>query len=238
MKLVGSISEIRFRNEENQYTIARLETEDGDIVVVGTLPALQEGDHVEIIGELIFHPKFGEQIQVQGVRYLPPATPEAIATYLSSGVLPGIGPVTAKRIVRAFGKDTLKIMEEQPRRLLEVPGIGEKTLEKILSGMETQRGVRDLLIYMQNLGITLNQSYRIIKVYGEDAPRILNQNPYRLIQDIPGIGFRTADEIALKNNVERDSLFRMEAGLRHCLKEAEQQEGHCYLPLEMLWKRR
>lgn len=234
MKVEGSIAQIRYKNEDNQYTVALMETEDGDITIVGILPALREGDYVQVEGEFVFHPTFGEQIDVKNISYLPPNTPEAIEVYLSSGAFTGIGPVTAKRIVAAFGKKTLKIMEENPRRLLEVPGIGEKTLEKILEGIEAQRDIRDILIYLQNMGISLNQSYRIIKEYGEQTPWILSNNPYKMIEDIRGIGFRTADAIALKNDIAQDSIFRIEAGLRYVLQEASETDGHCFLPKEIL----
>ena len=118
-----------------------------------------------------------------------------------------------------------------------MPGIGEKTLEKILEGIEEQRDIRDILIYLQNMGISLNQSYRIIKEYGERTPWILSNNPYKMIEDIRGIGFRTADAIALKNNIAQDSIFRIEAGLRYVLQEASETDGHCFLPKEILAKK-
>lgn len=229
----GIIEEIIFRNETNGYTVARLNTSDGSITIVGNTMIVNLEEMVEVEGEWVYHNTFGEQLQFTSIRTVVPSTLKGIENYLSSGLLPYIGPKTAKNIVDRFGMDSLEIIQYNPEKLKEIPGIGDKKLEKIAKAYEEHRDLRDIMVYLQQYDITVNNGIKIYKKYGKDTINIINENPYRLTEDVYGIGFKTADKIAEKMGISIDSPFRIEAGLKFIMMESA-GEGHCYLPKEEL----
>ncbi len=229
----GIIEEIIFRNETNGYTVARLNTSDGSITIVGNTMVVNLEEMVEVEGEWVYHNTFGEQLQFTSIRTVVPSTLKGIENYLSSGLLPYIGPKTAKNIVDRFGMDSLEIIQYNPERLKEIPGIGDKKLEKIAKAYEEHRELRDIMVYLQQYDITVNNGIKIYKKYGKDTINIISENPYRLTEDVYGIGFKTADKIAEKMGISIDSPFRIEAGLKFVMMESA-GEGHCYLPKEEL----
>lgn len=237
MDIRGTIRQIRFHNEENGYSVLMLETEDGPIIAVGTAFVVSEGMDVALTGELVFHERFGEQFAFTSIEAKEPTTPEAIEHFLASGVYRGIGEVMASRIVRHFGEETLEIMDHHIERLLEVPGIGRKTLEKIKDSVEEESDMRDHLLALADFGITLQQARKILNCYREDTVAVLTENPYRLVRDIDGIGFRKADAIAMKAGLPHNSPARIGAAIDYALLEARELEGHTYLPVENLTAR-
>ncbi|MDL2311154.1 ATP-dependent RecD-like DNA helicase, partial [Peptostreptococcaceae bacterium OttesenSCG-928-C18] len=205
MDVEGIIENIIFSNEENGYTVMNLSTIDGDITAVGITPSVVVGDSLKIQGEFIFHDKYGEQIKIESFEIITGTSILSIERYLSSGVLPHIGKKMANRIVDKFGIDTLDILKTNPARLMEIEGIGKKKYNDICEALEEELKTQDILMFLQKLGISMGQSQKIIKEYGEETISKVESNPYQLINDIWGIGFKTADEIALKNNIEQSS---------------------------------
>lgn len=234
MQLEGQITDIRFQSQETGYCVAGLLTEDGDITITGTMPQLAVGESVQVRGELVFHPKYGEQFQVTGFDVLTPSSESAIYAYLASGVIEKIGPKLAESIVDLFGTDTLRIMRDEPERLLSVRGIGKKTLAIIQESYNRQAESREIMLFLQGLGITPALASRIYKTYGDRTRAIVKSNPYQLTEDVIGIGFIKADEIARENEIQADDPFRLKAGLLYALKEAGQRDGHCCLPEAVL----
>lgn len=229
--LAGVVEKIIFSNQETGYAVARLLPDGGgqSAVIIGFLAGIKEGEHIRSFGSWEENRKFGLQFRVARCEFVPPTSERGIEKYLSSGLIKGIGPVMAERIVRHFGADTLKVIDEQPHRLREVEGIGRKTLKKIAAAWEEHRDQRETMIFMQSCGITPAYAARIIKEYGNSASRILKENPYRLMFDIQGIGFKLADSIAQKMGISKDSPERSAAGLLHILNEMA-GEGHVYAP--------
>lgn len=236
IKIEGLVERIIFRNDENGYTVAALSTEEDTITIVGNTPFIKIGDEVSLEGDFVFHPKYMEQFKFEKLQINLPTSISGIKKYLSGGLIPFIGKKTAEKIVEAFGEETLKIIEENPHRLKEIPGIGDKKLDKIIEAFKDQRELRNLLLFTSELGIGTNLNLRIYKKYGEGAVGVIKDNPYRLAQDIRGIGFRKADEIAETLGITKDSDNRMTAGLKYIMM-LSQQEGHCYLPKDLLLKR-
>lgn len=233
MEFEGVISNIRYRNEENGYTVATLSTSDGDIPIVGKAAFIKQGDNVKIDGELVYHPTYGEQVSFVSLEILMPSTEAEIINYLSSAMIPTVGPKTAQLIVEKFGTDTLRILEEEPRQLLKVKGIGKKRLPKIIEGLAEQREMRETMFFCQKYGISASLSVKLHRKYGVHAVELVSENPYRLIDDIQGIGFKTADQIAISLGIRPDSDERVIAGLKYILSLAL-GEGHTYLPVDRL----
>ena len=229
----GVIEEIIFRNESNGYTVAKLNTSDGIITIVGNAAIINLEEMVEIEGDFIYHNRFGEQFNFTTIKTTMPSTIKGIENYLSSGLIPYIGPKTAKNIVERFGLDSLDIIQYNPVRLKEIPGIGDKKLDKITKAFEEHRELRNIMVYLQQYEITVNMGIKIYRKYGKDTINIISENPYRLSEDIQGIGFKTADSIAKKMGINDNSPFRIEAGLKFTMIKSA-GEGHCYLPKEEL----
>lgn len=233
MVIEGIIEEIIFRNESNGYTVGRLITSDGDIIIVGYAALINTDETVSLEGDLIYHNKYGEQFSFTKINIVVPSTLKGIENYLASGLIPNIGPKTAKKIVEKFGLDALDIIQYNPERLKEVEGIGDKKLQSIMEAYDEQRELRDIMVYLQEYDISVNQGIKIYKKYGNDTINTISENPYRLSDDIYGIGFKTADTIANKMGVSIDSPYRCEAGLKYVIKDCA-SEGHCYIPKEEL----
>ena len=199
------------------------------IVVVGAIAALEEGENVEVEGEWTNHAKYGRQFKIENYRLVYPTTLEGIRKYLGSGLIKGVGPVSAKRIVEHFGEETLDIIDADPQRLSEVPNLGKKRVDMIAEAWDAQRHVKDVMVFLQSHGITTGYAVKIFKQYGQKAIQEVRSNPYRLERDIRGIGFRIADRIAQNLGLDRDAPQRVQAGIRFLLNEAA-DDGHVYLP--------
>ena len=237
MQICGIVDRIIFRNAENGYTVLslRTDTEDGYMTLCGTLPLASPGEQIRAEGSLKYHPKYGQQLAVTHAETLAPSTQSAIENYLSGGTIKGIGPAMARLIVERFGMDTLRVMEKEPERLLEVSGIGRKKLEMISQSFNENRSMRDILMALAPYGITVNQAYRMYKTYGDLALAKVQENPYQLIDDIDGIGFMTADAIAQRvAGFETNSAARLFAGIKYALQDARSEYGHTYLPYDKL----
>lgn len=235
-RIAGFVEHIVFQNQENGYTVFELVCEEEDITCVGACKGLTEGESIEAEGEYIQHPVYGNQFKVVGFRVVPPKDAVSVERYLSSGAVKGIGAALAKRIVRKFGDDTFRIMEEEPERLAEVKGISERKAREIAEQMEERRDLRDALVYLQQFGISNTLAIRIFDNYGVNLYGVLKENPYKLAEDIDGIGFKIADEIASKIGIHTDSDYRIKSGILYVLLQAV-GEGHCYLPIDDLLRR-
>jgi exodeoxyribonuclease V alpha subunit len=234
--LEGSLERITFHNPETGYTVARLQPSGKRhlVTVVGKLLGVQIGEALRLEGEWTSHPTHGRQFAATGWQAVLPSDAEGIRKYLGSGLIKGIGPSIAKRIVDAFGADTLRVIEQQPRLLYEIrPRIGDKKVDAILRAWHEQQGIKALMTLLQSHNITPTLAIRIYRQYGEDAVSIVTSAPYRLANEVLGIGFLTADQIAQGQGVRHDDEFRIASGLRHMLGEAA-GDGHCYLPAEEL----
>ncbi|MDO4568601.1 MAG: ATP-dependent RecD-like DNA helicase [Clostridia bacterium] len=230
----GRVSRVIYRSPDGAYTVMELRCDDGStLVAVGNVPPLAEGEHVEVEGDWSLHKSYGKQLRVAAARPLAPTTTGAIVTYLSSGLIRGVGEVTARRLVEFFGDDTLNVLEKEPERMMDVPGIGKTRYRTIYESYIKHVATRDIFMGLQQYGMTVLQVTKVHKAYGADALRLIKENPYRLIDDIEGIGFKTADDIAMAAGYDRDSAFRLRAGVKHTLICAC-QDGHTYLPIELL----
>lgn len=230
----GTVKSIIYRNSENGYTVLELTDESGDeITAVGPLALSTVGERVEITGEWTEHKAYGRQFKAREIKTLSPANLGALINYLGSGLIRGVGEATARDIVGMFGMDTLNVLENEPERLRSVPGIGKLRAEKIAASFAMQKGMRDIMLSLQEFGITVAQAMKLYNTYGALCLAKLKENPYRLIDDIEGIGFITADKLAIKAGFEADSPFRIKAGLKYTLQWAR-QEGHTFLPREKL----
>ncbi|MGI6574379.1 MAG: ATP-dependent RecD-like DNA helicase [bacterium] len=235
-ELVGEVQKIYFRNEATLYTVAGITTESGRVTVLGYFPVLKRGKRYCFTGEWTVHPKYGEQFKASTLKEILPTTKEGIKAYLGGGLIPGIGEKMAARLVDHFGEETLTIIATDPERLQEVPGIGKKTAEKIGAAAEANRELEQVMVFLQSHGISANLAMKIYRQYGANTLNVVQENPYRLTEDIFGIGFATADRIARHLGVFSHDPFRLQSGVRHVLTEACYQEGHCYLPEEQLLK--
>ncbi len=233
--LSGQVEKITFTNEENGFTIARVKVPERHelVTVVGTLMAPMPGEILEMRGEWSDHPRFGRQFKVIEYRTRVPATVYGIRKYLGSGMIKGLGPVMAGRIVDRFGQKTLDIIETDIQRLLEVEGIGKKRIDMIAKAWDAQSEIRDVMLFLQGHGVSSGYAAKIFKHYGSQSISVVKQNPYRLASDIFGIGFLTADQIAGKLGFEKDSRLRVEAGILYVLHQLC-DEGHVYFPYEPL----
>lgn len=229
----GTVEEIIFQNESNGYTVAVIETQDDVVTIVGCIPIINMGETLRLQGQWDYHPNYGQQLKVETYSTVVPATLNGIEKYLSSGLIPGIGPKTAKKIVEMFGVDSIDILQYNPEKLKLVEGIGEKKAEKIIEAYAEQRELRDVMIFLQGYGITVNLSIKIYKKYGDETIVKVKENPYRLSEDIFGIGFKMADKIAQSMGINPTSKYRVNAGIKFVLMESA-GKGHTYLPKEIL----
>jgi len=235
-KVTGYVEHIVFRNEENGYTVFHLENEDGEVTCVGNLNFITEGEMLELEGEYVNHSVYGNQLKVSAYCVKEPEDLVSIERYLGSGAIKGIGQTMASRIVKKFREDTFRIIEEEPERLAEIKGISERKAMEIASQMEEKKDMRKSMIYLQKYGISTKLAAKIYQRYGMKVHQILEENPYRLADDIEGVGFRTADEIAARIGIHTDSDYRIRSGLFYVLQQAV-AEGHIYLPEELLLRR-
>lgn len=238
MVFEGYISRIVYQNAENGYAILAMEMtgeNEGDETVVGVFPGVEKGDFLEITGEWISHPTYGPQIKVSSYQRKTPGDVLAIERYLASGAIKGIGEIMAGKIVKKFGEDSLRIIEEEPEKLAQIKGISLKKAQDIAAQAVEKKNMRDAIIFLQQYGITLNMAIKIYNHYGLEMYSIIRANPYKLATDIDGIGFKTADEIAGKVGIAVDYEFRVQAGLLYTLQQASGQ-GHTYLPKEELYR--
>jgi exodeoxyribonuclease V alpha subunit len=233
--LQGQIERITYTNDENGFTIAKVKVYGRrDLVTVaGNLLAPTPGEILKMQGEWATHPKYGEQFRVVHYRSLVPASVYGIEKYLGSGLIKGIGPIIAKRIVKAFGKETLDVIEQEIEKLVEVEGIGKKRVEMVRKAWADQKEIRQVMLFLQSHGVSSGYATKIFKTYGNEAIEVVQENPYRLATDIFGIGFLTADRIAEKLGFAKDSELRAEAGILYVLHQLA-DEGHVYYPLEPL----
>jgi exodeoxyribonuclease V alpha subunit len=230
----GTIGRITYQHPETHYTVARLDEDGGPgTTIVGTLFPVAEGEEIKVTGTWKRHPRYGLQFQVDHWEKIDPATIEGIEKYLGSGLIKGIGPTYAKRLVAAFGLDTLKILSEQPLRVLEVDGIGEVRAHRILQAWQEQRGMQDVMVFLQGHGVGASLALRIYRVFGTDTITQVRENPYALAQQVHGIGFLLADRLANQIGIRGDFPLRVQAGVLHVLREMADR-GHCYAQLASL----
>ena len=227
--LAGYVEHIIYRNADNGYTVLNLVSGENEITCVGIFSAIAEGENIEAQGEYTEHPTYGQQFKVAGFEEKAPEDEEAIERYLGSGAIKGIGLAMAARIVRRFKGDTFRIIEEEPERLAEIKGISNRKAMEIASQVNEKRDLRQAMIFLQQYGITMNLAVKVYQAYGQDVYSIIRENPYRLADDIDGVGFRTADEIAARVGIRMDSDFRVRSGILYTLLQAS-GEGHTYLP--------
>ncbi|MER5675610.1 MULTISPECIES: SF1B family DNA helicase RecD2 [Streptomyces] len=234
--LEGVLERITYANEENGYTVARVDTGRGAgdlLTVVGSLLGAQPGESLRMEGRWASHPQFGKQFQVDNYTTVLPATIQGIRRYLGSGLIKGIGPVMADRITTHFGVDTLDIIEQHPKRLVEVPGLGPKRTKMIAAAWEEQKAIKEVMVFLQSVGVSTSIAVRIYKKYEDASISVVKNQPYRLAADVWGIGFLTADRIAQAVGIPHDSPERVKAGLQYALSQSTDQ-GHCFLPEERL----
>ena len=231
----GYVNKIVFRNEETGYAVVELFGGGEETTVVGSLSMVEEGEYITAEGIIKTHPLYGEQLVVESYQVQEPEDVMSIERYLSSGAVKGIGPALAARIVKKFGKDTFRVLEEEPERLVQVKGISERMAMELGSQVAEKRDMRQAVVFLQKYGISLNLAAKIFKQYGSELYAIIEQNPYRLADDIAGVGFRIADEIAGKAGIRADSDYRIKSGILYTLFQAI-TGGHIYLPMEELWQ--
>ncbi len=229
MKISGIITEIVYKNYENNYTVCHIDADGEDIVAVGKFPNVCEGESVTVEGEITKHARFGEQLKVKSVRVTPPNSKEGIIKYLSSGLIRGVGPVTASNIVAEFGTKTLEVIEFTPEKLANVRGISHNKAMEIAEQFGDIRKMQNSVIFLQNYGVSTNLAIKIYNRYGAKTEEYLKDNPYRLVEDVDGIGFFTADRIAQSMGIEPNSEFRMRAAILHILKDNSDRGGHTYI---------
>lgn len=229
----GYVDHIVFRNEDNGYTVFHLTNEDGELTCVGSFPYISEGELLEVTGEYTTHSIYGTQLQVTSHEVKEPEDLMSIERYLGSGAIKGLGAALAGRIVRKFKDDTFRIIEEEPERLAEVKGISERKAREIAAQVEEKKDMRKAMIYLQKYGITISLAAKIYEHYGNSVYRVMEENPYQIADHVPGVGFKTADEIASRIGIHSDSDFRIRSGIFYVLLQAV-TDGHIYLPQEEL----
>ncbi len=234
----GFVEKIKYRNEDNGYTVLSVTgSEDGEeYILVGSFSCISEGELIEASGHMTEHPVYGEQLAVEHYEIRPPEDTVSMERYLGSGAIKGIGAALASRIVKKFKTDTFRIIEEEPERLAEIRGISEKMAMAIADQVEEKRDMRQAMMFLQEYGISMNLAAKIYQEYGPAMYGIIRQNPYKLADDIPGVGFKMADEIAAKVGIFTDSDFRIKSGILYTLLKAA-ANGHTYLPREILCAR-
>ncbi|WP_267594488.1 SF1B family DNA helicase RecD2 [Carbonactinospora thermoautotrophica] len=233
--LEAVLERITYVNEETGYTVARVATDRGGdlLTVVGALLGAQPGESLRLVGRWGSHPQYGRQFLVENYTTVLPATVQGIRRYLGSGLIKGIGPKLAERIVDHFGVDTLRVIEEEPGRLIEVEGLGPKRTALIAAAWEEQKAIKEVMVFLQGVGVSTSLAVRIYKQYGDASISVVRNEPYRLAADVWGIGFKTADAIAQSVGIPHDSPQRVKAGLQYTLSQAS-EDGHCFLPQDKL----
>lgn len=235
-KLEGYVDHIIYRNAENGYTVMVMLADQEEVTCVGVLSYIGEGEKLEAEGQYIAHPTYGEQFKIETYAVKPPEDEESVERYLGSGAIKGIGTALAARIVRHFHADTFRIIEEEPERLAEIKGISERKAREIAQQVYEKRDMRKAMIFLQQFGITTALAVKIFEKYGQRMYEVLQNNPYQLADDIHGVGFRIADEIARKAGVSADSEYRVKSAISYVLLQAG-NEGHIYLPKELVQSR-
>lgn len=233
--VTGYVEKIKYRNDENGYSVLSVTDGKEDYVLVGTFPYITEGERIEATGRMVEHSIYGEQLAVESYEIKAPEDTLAIERYLGSGAVKGIGAALAKRIVKKFKADTFRIMEEEPERLAEIKGISERMAMDISAQIEEKRDMRQAMLFLQQYGISMNLAVKIYQQYGQKMYSIIQENPYQLADDIQGIGFKIADEIASRVGIFTDSDYRIKSGLFYALLQAV-GNGHTYLPEEELFR--
>ena len=235
-KVTGYIDHVIFRNDENGYTVMVLKTADSEeeLTCVGTFPDVTQGVTIEAEGQFSQHHIYGRQFNIQSYAEKAPEDTQAMERYLGSGAIKGVGAALAARIVRCFGEDTLRIVEEEPERLAEVKGISEKKAREIAVQVTEKADMRKAMMFLQKYGISLNLGAKIYQKYGQSVYSVLQENPYRLADDISGVGFKIADTIASRIGIHADSDYRIRSGMMYTLLQAS-GEGHVYLPKDELF---
>src|SRR3974390_2120274 len=233
--LAGLVERVTYHNTENGFCVLRIKARGHrDLVTaVGHSATIAAGEWITATGEWVNDRTHGQQFRARFLRTSPPTSADGIEKYLSSGMIRGVGPVYAKKLVRAFGEKVFDIIETTPDRLREVDGIGPVRAASILAAWVEQKAVREIMVFLHSHGVGTARAVRIFKTYGADAIQVMTENPYRLARDIRGIGFKTADAIAMKLGVEKTAMVRVRAGISYALTEA-MDEGHCGLPTEEL----
>src|ERR1700744_2263141 len=233
--LAGLVERVTFHNEENGFAVLRVKARGKRdlITVVGHAAVISAGEFIQASGNWNNDCAYGLQIRARFLKAMPPTTIEGIEKCLGSGMIRGIGPIYAKKLVRAFGEKVFDIIEAEPDRLREVTGIGPKRAEGIVAGWAEQRVIREIMIFLHANGVGTSRAVRIYKTYGNDAVQLISEDPYRLARDIRGIGFRTADAVAMKLGIEKTAMIRARAGISYALTEAL-DDGHCGLPRDEL----
>lgn len=234
MKLTGEVIKVRYVNEENGYSVFDLNTSDGEIKIVGIFDSVNVGESLEVEGEFTYDNKYGEQLNVTSYQKKLPSSITEIQKYLASGIISTIGPKNATYIVEQFGKESLNIVFDETDRLIEVRGIGKKSIEKIKKSVEELKFSKNILFHLSGLGISLSLSKKIYNIFRENTLEVINENPYKLIKNVKGIGFLKADEIALKNNLDKNSPYRIESAIIYVLNQKAINFGHVYYPKEKL----
>lgn len=235
-KLSGLVERVTFHNEMNGYCVLRLKVkgERELVTLLGHAPSVTPGEYASALGNWIVDKEYGRQFRAQYLRIHAPTTLVGIEKYLGSGMVKGIGPFCAKTLVKAFGVEVFKVIEEQPDRLKGLRGIGPKRIQKITSGWADQKVIREIMVFLHSHGVSTSKSVRIYKKYGKVAVKTVKDNPYRLAKDIRGIGFKSADTIAQNIGIEPTSPIRAQAGVAFALSEASGNQGHCCLPQPLL----
>ena len=234
-QIFGTIEDIVFRNDDNGYTVVNIDNNGVLVTAVGKFPIITEGQDVVLTGEYIKNNRFGEQFMVKDVKISAPNTLEGIIKYLSSGLIRGVGVVTATNIVEHFGLDTLSVIEFNPSRLSEVRGVSKTKAEVIAESYNEIKDMQDAVMFLQSLNLSINMAIKIYNIYGKKTISTINDNPYRLIEDVDGIGFLSADRIASNMGISKDSEFRIRAGVIYSLKSYMEKQGSTYLPCEMIY---
>lgn len=232
----GYVDHLIYRNTENGYAVVCLIAEEEELICVGNFQSVEAGETLELTGNYVEHPVYGMQLKVESVRQVAPDDAQSMERYLGSGAIRGIGEALARRIVKAFGKDTFRIIEQEPERLSEVKGISERKAQEIAAQMLEKRDMRDAFLFLQKYGISNTLAIKIYHRYGMELYGIMRENPYRLAEDVDGIGFKTADEIASRIGIHMDSDYRIRSGILYVL-SLSSTEGHTYLPEELLTER-
>ena len=233
--LAGAVERVTFHNPENGFCVLRVKARGQKdlITVVGRGAMITAGEFIQASGTWVNDRTHGQQFRAAFLKTTAPTSLEGIERYLASGLIRGIGPVYARRLVRAFGVDVFDLIEQQPDRLQEVTGIGRKRAARIIAGWAEQKVIREIMLFLHANGVGTSRAVRIYRTYGNDAVQVISENPYRLARDIRGIGFRTADQIAGKVGIEKTAMIRVRAGISYALAEA-MEDGHCGLPMEEL----
>ncbi len=235
-RLEGELVAFQFRAEDKGFAVGKLRHGKSDVTVVGTIGHVREGQHVQVQGRWKTHAQFGRQFQVERVLVEDPRTIHGLEKYLGSGAIKGLGPGFAKRVVETFGLDTLRVIEEDPERLLAVSGIGRKRLAEIVSHYVRDRRDREVMATLRGWGIGQGLATRILERFGGDALQIVTRHPFRLLE-VRGVGFKTADALAAEHGIAKDAPERIEAALQYVLEEAAAQQGHTFVPEHSLLAR-